>query len=76
MQALQMRTFISKLLCPSLLFESNHSLSKIRNQEDIVQNTMLALRPLVGRGWKGHGDAVFFVMGAYRNQEGTLRTFT
>jgi hypothetical protein len=47
----------------------------IRNQKQIIPNTISALRPLIGFDWKGHGDVVFFVQGAYRDRAADVRTF-
>ena len=46
-----------------------------RNQEDILYNVLAALHNLIGNDWKGHGGAVFFVLGAYRNAKQELVTF-
>jgi hypothetical protein len=34
-----------------------------------------ALWNLIGYDWKQHGDVVFFVQGAYRNNENAVKTF-
>ena len=47
----------------------------IRNQKQIIPNTISALRPLIGFDWKGHSDVVFFVQGAYRDSAANVRTF-
>ena len=47
----------------------------IRNQKQIIPNTISALRPLIGFDWKGHSDVVFFVQGAYCDSAANVRTF-
>jgi hypothetical protein len=46
-----------------------------RSQEDITTNTAIALKRLCGWDWGGHGDTVFFVLGAYRDQDSEINTF-
>ncbi|KAF8326744.1 hypothetical protein F5887DRAFT_1084317 [Amanita rubescens] len=46
-----------------------------RSQKDITISTGVALKRLCGWDWGGHGDAVFFVLGAYRDQDSDINTF-
>jgi hypothetical protein len=46
-----------------------------RNRQNVVLNTIDALQSLVGTHWKGHGDIVFFVQGAYRSSADRLQNF-
>ncbi|PPQ98327.1 hypothetical protein CVT26_013566, partial [Gymnopilus dilepis] len=46
-----------------------------RNQSRIIENTMAALNKLIGNNWTGHGNAAFFVLGAYRKADGKVNTF-
>ena len=47
----------------------------IRSQKDIGANTALALKRLCGWDWGGHGNTVFFVLGAYQEENTDIVTF-
>lgn len=61
--------------CLYLEFVVPKLLPLIRNQKQIIPNTISALCPLIGFDWKGHGDVVFFVQGAYRGRATDIHTF-
>jgi hypothetical protein len=46
-----------------------------RNQKHIVENSIRALRPLIGFDWGQHGDVVFFIQGAFRDDNKRVSTF-
>ncbi|KAF8326722.1 hypothetical protein F5887DRAFT_1084336 [Amanita rubescens] len=46
-----------------------------RSQKNITTNIAIALKRLCGWDWGGHGDTVFFVLGAYRDQDSEINTF-
>lgn len=46
-----------------------------RNQNHIAEDVLKALRGLIGWNWGQHGDVVFFVQGAFRDEDGKLRLF-
>jgi hypothetical protein len=46
-----------------------------RNQKTLVPTTIRALHELCGHSWGKHGDIVFFVMGAYRDENKKIMTF-
>ncbi|KAG6849564.1 hypothetical protein H0H93_007409, partial [Arthromyces matolae] len=46
------------------------------NQKDLLEVVSKKLQPLVGHGWGGNGDAVFFVQAAYRNEQHKVKTFS
>ena len=58
--------FVSMLYCVITLS---------RSQKDITANTGLALKKLCGWDWGGHGDTIFFVLGAYRDENSEIQTF-
>ena len=56
-------------------FSSVHISSFARNQNKVGDAATAALWRLIGYGWGQHGDVVFFVQGAYRNNENVVKTF-
>jgi hypothetical protein len=46
-----------------------------RNQSQVCDVATAALWGLIGNGWGQHGDVVFFLQGAYRNNENAVKTF-
>ncbi|KAG6819010.1 hypothetical protein H0H93_016411 [Arthromyces matolae] len=52
---------------PSLVFE---------RQSSFVHTVTQSLQPLCGHGWKGHGEVILFVQGAYRDKNDIIKTFT
>jgi hypothetical protein len=46
-----------------------------RNQKTLIPTTIRALHELGGHSWGKHGDIVFFVMGAYRDENKKVMTF-
>ncbi|GLB34089.1 hypothetical protein LshimejAT787_0109730 [Lyophyllum shimeji] len=44
-------------------------------QQGLISAASESLRKLCGWGWNGHGDVVFFVQAAYRDNEDHLKTF-
>jgi hypothetical protein len=46
-----------------------------RNQQTVSHATSLALSALVGYDWGQHGDVMYFVQGAYRRDDGGVKTF-
>ena len=53
----------------------SHVLMVNRSQSDIATNTVVSLKKLCGWNWGGHGDVVFFVLGAYRDQDSDVLPF-
>ena len=49
--------------------------SNYRHQKDISANTAAALLSLIGNDWGQHGDIVFFLQGAFWNEDGKVHTF-
>ncbi|RDB30533.1 hypothetical protein Hypma_007049 [Hypsizygus marmoreus] len=45
------------------------------NQDSLIATTSSTLRKMCGWEWGGHGDVVFFVQAAYRDEEGHLKSF-
>ncbi|KAF8650684.1 hypothetical protein AX14_008573 [Amanita brunnescens Koide BX004] len=45
-------------------------------QKDIATDTALALKRLCGWDWGGHGNTVFFVLGAYQDENSDIVTFS
>ncbi len=45
------------------------------SQGDLKYETAASLRNLTGWEWGGYGDVVFFVMGAYCNENSDVETF-
>jgi hypothetical protein len=50
-------------------------LTVFRSQKDIATDMALALRKLCGWDWGGHGNTVFFVLGAYQEENTDIVTF-
>lgn len=46
-----------------------------RNQNTITEDVLKVLRELVGWNWGQYGDVVFFVQGAFQNEQGKLKLF-
>jgi conjugal transfer/entry exclusion protein len=46
-----------------------------RNQSTIIENVAQYLASLDGNDWGQCGDVVFFLQGAYRDAEGSTKTF-
>jgi hypothetical protein len=46
-----------------------------RNQRSIIDGVSSALHRLCGHSWGQYGDVVFFLQGAYRDEQGHLKTF-
>jgi hypothetical protein len=44
-------------------------------QANAKYNTAGALCDLTGWEWGGHGDMIYFTMGAYRDAQGKVKTF-
>ncbi|KAG6818708.1 hypothetical protein H0H93_002607 [Arthromyces matolae] len=69
---------------PSLVFEYVSYLVKetlsliviLRRQSSLVHTVTQSLQPLCGHGWKGHGEVILFVQGAYRDKNDIIKTFT
>ena len=49
--------------------------SHSRNQKDLVSTTLSRLHELIGHGWGQHSNIVFFVIGAYRDENKKVITF-
>lgn len=47
-----------------------------RNQVNILDNISATLQPLIGHGWGGHGNAIFALQGAFRDDNDKLVTFS
>ncbi|KAG6810074.1 hypothetical protein H0H92_013392 [Tricholoma furcatifolium] len=52
---------------PALVFE---------RQKTLANDVTTKLQPFCGEGWQGCGDAVLFVLGAYRDKSGKFQTWT
>lgn len=56
-------------------FSMHNELIISRSQRDVATNTVVSLKKLCGWNWGGHGDVVFFVLGAYRGQDSEISPF-
>jgi hypothetical protein len=46
-----------------------------RNQDHVIEDVLKVLQKLIGWDWGQYGDVVFFVQGAFQNEEGELKLF-
>ena len=46
-----------------------------RHQNEVSDNATTALWRLIGNDWGQHGDVVFFLQGAYRDENNAVVTF-